>query len=69
VPNIHVPVSGTLRVEVVNTLVSLDGEGEGALLDTDGSALMIHSGADDYESQPSGAAGERIACAELNPSA
>ena len=64
-PNIHVPESGDLEIEVVNTAVSMSADGEGALLDADGSALMVHSGADDYESQPSGDAGDRIACAVI----
>ena len=64
-PNVHVPESGSLHVEIVNTLVSLETEGDGALLDSDGSALMVHSDADDYTSQPGGKAGDRIACAEI----
>lgn len=59
-PNIHVPESGALHLEVLNARVSF--EGENALFDADGSALIIHSGADDYETQPSGDAGNRIAC-------
>ena len=63
-PNIHFPEDGDagLRVEVLNTMVSLEEGAEGYLLDEDGSAIMVHSGADDYESQPSGDAGSRIAC-------
>jgi len=64
-PNIHVPASGSLRVEVVNTRVALGTDGDGALLDADGAALLIHAGADDYTSQSAGDAGERIACAEI----
>jgi Cu-Zn family superoxide dismutase len=30
-----------------------------------GKALMIHGGQDDYESQPSGDAGDRQACAVI----
>ena len=59
-PNIHVPADGKLTVEVFlpeQLLVGHDG-----LLDEDGAALVIHEGADDYRSQPSGAAGGRIAC-------
>ena len=41
--------------------------GEAPLDDEDGSALMIHSGADDYASQPSGDAGSRIACGVIYP--
>lgn len=59
-PNLHVPAGGELTVEVLNTLVSLNGER--ALLDEDGSALVIHAGADDYKSDPAGHAGDRIAC-------
>jgi Cu-Zn family superoxide dismutase len=59
-PNLHVPEGGKLTVEVLNTLVSLDGER--ALLDDDGSALVIHAGPDDYTSDPAGHAGDRIAC-------
>jgi Cu-Zn family superoxide dismutase len=40
-------------------------DGEGTLFDEDGSALVIHANADDYASQPSGAAGGRIACAVI----
>ena len=60
-PNIHVPDGGALTVEVFNPRISLV-DGAGFLLDADGSALMIHAGADDYESQPSGDAGDMIAC-------
>lgn len=57
-PNIHVPDSGRLRIEVLNQMVHLsDG-----LLDDDGSAIVIHEGPDDYTSDPAGDAGARIAC-------
>ena len=36
------------------------------LFDQDGTAVMIHAGADDYKSDPAGAAGPRIACGVLN---
>lgn len=63
-PNIHVPSSGSLTIEVFNPGLSFT-EGDGALFDDDGSALIIHGGEDDYESQPSGDAGDRIACGIL----
>ena len=31
----------------------------------DGSALVVHARADDYRSDPAGAAGDRVACAEI----
>lgn len=60
-PNIHVSESGSLTIEVLNTGLSLDN-GEGAVFDKDGSAVLVHAHADDYKSQPSGDAGDRIAC-------
>jgi len=57
-PNIHVPASGTLEVEVFNPHVNLDA----MLFDADGASIVIHEGADDYASDPAGAAGPRIAC-------
>lgn len=63
-PNVHVGADGHLVIEVLNTFVSVDGE-MNPLLDDDGSALMIHAGADDYQSAPSGDAGGRIACAVI----
>lgn len=59
-PNIHVPDSGKLKIEVLNPMVTL--RGDNAILDDDGSAIVIHAGADDYKTNPSGDAGARIAC-------
>lgn len=64
-PNVHVPEGGALTVEVLNPLVSLSAES--ALLDEDGSALVLHAEADDYESDPAGHAGNRIACGVIEP--
>jgi Cu-Zn family superoxide dismutase len=66
-PNIYVPESGSMIIEVVNERISLaqDQGAENPLTDKDGASLVIHSGADDYISQPSGDAGDRIACAVL----
>ena len=60
-PNIHVGEDGILRVEFFTDRVSL-ADGENPLRDDDGSAVVIHASADDYSSQPSGDAGDRIAC-------
>ena len=57
-PNIHVPDSGALEIEVLNTQLSLDD----TLFDADGASIVIHEGPDDYVSDPAGAAGPRIAC-------
>ncbi|MCF7980017.1 MAG: superoxide dismutase family protein [Chromatiaceae bacterium] len=57
-PNIHIPDNGRLEIEVMTRVSDMDKQ----LFDRDGAALVIHEGADDYHSQPSGAAGPRIAC-------
>jgi Cu-Zn family superoxide dismutase len=64
-PNLHVPSDGKLQVEVLNPMVSLNDKA--SLLDQDGSALVIHAGADDYVSDPAGNAGDRIACGVVTP--
>jgi len=60
-PNLYVPESGALQVQVLARAVTL-GTNETSLLDADGSALVVHAGPDDYETDPAGAAGDRIAC-------
>jgi Cu-Zn family superoxide dismutase len=67
-PNLHVPQSGELSVEVVNTAVTLDQGKPNSLFDADGSSLVIHAKADDYKSDPAGNAGDRIACGVIQQS-
>lgn len=67
-PNLHVPQGGVLTVELVSTALTLEPSKPHSLLDADGSALVVHAGADDYRSDPDGKAGERIACGVIVPS-
>jgi Cu-Zn family superoxide dismutase len=67
-PNLHVPQSGDLSVEVVNAGVTLEKGKPNSLFDRDGSALVIHAKADDYKSDPAGNAGDRIACGVIQES-
>lgn len=56
-PNVFVPASGEVKVEVLNC--------HGASLDqllAGGASLMLHATGDDYHTDPAGAAGNRIAC-------
>lgn len=63
-PNLFAAADGRLQGEVLNPLVTLD-DGERGLLDADGSALVVHAGADDHQTDPSGNSGDRIACAVI----
>ena len=67
-PNLHVPQSGELSVEVVNSVVTLEKGKPNSLSDSDGSALVIHAKADDYKTDPAGNAGDRIACGVIRQS-
>jgi superoxide dismutase, Cu-Zn family len=60
-PNQYVGDDGVLRAQVFNTLVVLDNAANGIR----GRALVIHAKSDDNRSQPSGDAGERLACAVI----
>ena len=65
--------------DLANLIVGADGRGsatitvegstlkgaEHPLIDLDGAALIVHAKADDYKTDPSGASGDRIACAIL----
>jgi len=66
-PNLVVHADGTAEVELYSHLVRLD-EGPAALLDADGSSLIIHAEPDDHLTQPIGGSGARIACAVLSRS-
>lgn len=61
-PNVHVAQDGLLKIEFVTDRVSLGEGGDNPLKDQDGSAVVVHAEPDDYEGQPSGNAGDRIAC-------
>lgn len=60
-PNQYVGPDGVMRAQVFNSFVRLDDE----TLGIRGRALMVHAKSDDNRSQPSGDAGERLACAVI----
>lgn len=60
-PNQYVGADGVLRAHVYNTSVSLNDDDDRIR----GRSLMIHARPDDYRSQPSGGAGDRLACAVI----
>lgn len=59
--NIQVGADGSGHFVLENDRVTLS-PGPNALLDADGSALVVHAGADDYRTDPAGDSGPRIAC-------
>jgi len=61
-PDIFVPASGKVTVEVLVTGVTLDTGSPNSLLDADLSSLVVHAQKDDDVTDPAGNAGARIAC-------
>jgi superoxide dismutase, Cu-Zn family len=66
--NIIVNEDGSASYQTIAPLVTLSGR-ENALLDSDGSALVIHQNADDYQTEPSGESGDRVAAGVIRLSA
>jgi Cu-Zn family superoxide dismutase len=61
-PNFEGDSAGTVHVAIMNPDVTLEAGKQNSLIDGSGAAIVVHAGADDYKSQPSGDAGKRIAC-------
>jgi superoxide dismutase, Cu-Zn family len=67
-PNVTVMADGTADYNAITPLVTLAvGNPAASLFDDDGSALVIHADADDYQTDPSGNSGGRIACGVITP--
>ncbi|MXO65505.1 superoxide dismutase family protein [Altererythrobacter endophyticus] len=62
-PNIDVAANGTGTISA--TLSEPAAEAMRHILDSDGTAIVVHAGADDYKTDPAGDAGARIACGEV----
>lgn len=58
-PNLRIAADGTGRTTEV---VPGDRGALGAIFDADGTAIIIHANADDYRTDPTGNAGDRVAC-------
>jgi Cu-Zn family superoxide dismutase len=57
-----VPESGKLSFEFLAPGVTLKAGDARSLLDANGAALVLHAKGDDYKTDPTGAAGDRLAC-------
>ncbi|EKE45324.1 superoxide dismutase, copper/zinc binding protein [Oceaniovalibus guishaninsula JLT2003] len=62
-PNAIVDEPGAINAEIFAGGLDIDE----MVFDADGSAFIVHSGADDYLSQPAGDSGDRIACGVFQP--
>jgi|SRR5580698_699445 Cu-Zn family superoxide dismutase len=62
--NFMVDAKGTAKVTVADSMVNLE-TGTNSLFANGGTALMIHAKADDYKTDPTGNAGDRIACGTI----
>ena len=60
--NIMVGEDGTGSIELTTDLWEI---GTGSILDVVGKGIIVHADADDFTSQPSGAAGARIGCGAI----
>lgn len=61
-PNLFIPANGELRIDVANHMITLAKGQPNSVFDADGSAIVIHAGPDDYKTDPTGNAGDRIVC-------
>jgi Cu-Zn family superoxide dismutase len=63
-PNLHVAADGSAQAEFWSPAALLGGGGT-SLLDSDGTALVIHAAEDDHRTLPIGNSGARLACSVL----
>ncbi len=61
-PNVHAATEGVVKAEFFTDGFSLGEGGKNPLKDADGSAVVLHAQPDDYTTQPTGDAGDRLAC-------
>ena len=67
-PILEVAEDGTGSQEIVNDIITLSA-GPTSLFDEDGSAVIVHADPDDNVTDPTGNAGDRIACGPVEAAA
>lgn len=70
-PNVYVAADGTATADFFAPQLTLAEEADDdfpfSLRDADGSAIMVHAQIDDYENEPPGSSGDRLACGVIVP--
>jgi Cu-Zn family superoxide dismutase len=70
-PNVYVAADGTATADFFAPQLTLAEEADDdfpfSLRDADGSAIMVHAQIDDYENEPPGSSGDRLACGVIAP--
>ncbi|HEU4698763.1 MAG TPA: superoxide dismutase family protein [Gemmatimonadales bacterium] len=61
-PVIRANDAGVATVDLTTPRVTLDSAATTGLFDADGTALVVHAGPDDQQSDPAGNSGARVAC-------
>jgi Cu-Zn family superoxide dismutase len=67
--NIRVPANGNLTLTVVDKDITLEKGKPNSVFPDGGTALVIHANKDDYMTDPTGNAGDRIACGVISEGA
>lgn len=60
-PNFTVAADGTAKTTITNSMVNMGADAH-SIFSNGGTSLMIHAKADDMKTDPTGNAGDRIAC-------
>lgn len=65
-PNIYAGADGAVSAEVLSPFLTLSKEAEEGLFDADGAAIVVQEKADNYEAEPDGDGGARVACGVIS---
>jgi Cu-Zn family superoxide dismutase len=64
-PNIKVSANGEVKTEFTSKLITLQQFKPNSVFKPQGTSFIIHAGADDHKTDPTGNSGDRIACGPI----